>query len=79
MDHQLRDVTVDQFRGALLQAVNHIDMVQPAELREPVALWLRSVEAQAQQWRQLLGRSVVSPWNAAQAILNEHARRAESR
>jgi hypothetical protein len=69
MDHQLRDVTVEQFRSTLLDAVDHIDVIQPEALREPVSLWLRAVEEEARQWRHLLGRSVVSPWNAAISIL----------
>lgn len=70
-DRSLRDVTVDQFRAALLDAVAHLDVVQPAELRAPVSLWLRAVEERARRegWRDLLGRSVVPEWEAAQAIL----------
>lgn len=81
MDHQVAGLTVAQFRQALRDATDRILVVQPAALREPIALWLRSVEERAarEQWRHLLGRSVVAPWNAAQAILNEHARRADSR
>jgi hypothetical protein len=73
MDHQMAGVTVDQFRKALLDAVGRIDVVQPATLREPVSLWLRSVEAQAaaQEWKHLLGRPVISAWNAARAILDK--------
>ncbi|PWK81706.1 hypothetical protein C8D88_116118 [Lentzea atacamensis] len=71
MDHQLKGVTVGQFRATLLQAVDRIDVVRPEALREPVSLWLRAVEAEAQQWRHLLGRPVVSAWNAALAILSE--------
>lgn len=73
MDHQLKSVTIIQFRATLLDAVDRIDVVQPAELREPVSLWLRAVEAQAvaEGWRHLLGRPVVAAWNAAQAILSE--------
>lgn len=69
MDHQLKGVTVDQFRAALLDAAVRVDVVEPEALREPIALWLRSVEAEAytQGWKHLLGR----PWNAAQAILSE--------
>lgn len=73
MDHQLKGVTVDQFRAVLLTAVEHVHVIEPAELREPVALWLRAVEAQAasERWTHLLGRRVVSAWNAAQAIIKE--------
>jgi hypothetical protein len=69
MDHQLRDVTVIQYRRALLQAAERVGVIQPEALREPVSLWLRAAEAEARSWRSLLGRSVVSAWNAAQAIL----------
>jgi hypothetical protein len=73
VDHQLAGITVEQFRMALRDAVDRIDVVQPAALREPVSLWLRSVEAQAagQQWKHLLGRPVIAAWNAAHAILDE--------
>lgn len=75
MDHGLAGVTVDEFRRALLDAVDRIGVVQPATLREPLSLWLRSVEEQAsaQQWTHLLGRPVVAAWNAAQAVLDESA------
>lgn len=65
------DVSVEQFRAVLLDAVAHIDVVQPAELRAPVSLWLRAVEERARReaWRTLLSRSVVPEWEAAQAIL----------
>lgn len=68
MDHFLKDVTVIEFRRTLLDAVERIDVIQPVALREPIKLWLRSVEQQARGWNSLLGRSVISPWNAAQAI-----------
>ena len=73
MDHQLRDVTVVQFRAALLDAAARVDVVEPEALREPIALWLRAVDAEAHNegWKSLLGRSVLAAWNAAQAILNE--------
>lgn len=73
MDHQIPGVTVEEFRQALRDATDRIDVVQPPALREPVSLWLRAVEAQAasEHWTRLLGRSVVSVWNAAQAILNQ--------
>lgn len=76
MDHQLKGVTVDQFRAALLDAAVRVDVVEPEALREPIALWLRSVEAEAytQGWKHLLGRPVVSAWTAAQAVLNAQAR-----
>lgn len=79
MDHQLAGVTVTQFRQALRDAVVRVDVVEPATLREPVSLWLRGVDERArrEQWADLLGRSVVEAWNAAQAVLNEHARRAK--
>lgn len=73
MDHGLKGMTVDQFRAALLNAAERVQVVQPEALREPIALWLRAVEAEASYhgWRHLLGRPVVSAWNAAQAILAE--------
>jgi hypothetical protein len=72
MDHQLKDVTVIQFRAALLDAAVRVDMIEPEALREPIALWLRALEEKANHegWKSLLGRSVVAGWNAAQAILN---------
>lgn len=78
MDNKLAGVTVIQFRQALRDAADRILVVQPVLLREPISLWLRSVEERAarEHWTELLGRSVLEPWNAAQAILNEHARRA---
>lgn len=81
MDHLLPDMTVDQFRQALRDAAAHVDVVEPAALREPISLWLRSVDERVgrEQWQCLLGRPTTSPWHAAQAILNEHARRADSR
>lgn len=79
MDHQLAGVTVTQFRQALRDAAVRIEVVEPATLREPVSLWLRGIEERArrEQWADLLGRPIIESWNAAQAILNEHARRAE--
>lgn len=81
MDHQMRDVTVIEFRAALLDAAARVDAVEPEALREPIALWLRALESEAHNegWKSLIGRSVVAAWNAAQAILNEHACRADSR
>lgn len=70
MDHLLKDVTVIQYRSALLRAADRVSVIQPEELREPVRLWLRAAEEDARQWASLLGHSVVSPWNAAQAILS---------
>lgn len=69
MDHRLRNVTVEQFRKTLLDAVEHIDVIQPEDLREPVSLWLRAVEQEARQWKRLLGRDVVAVWNAALSII----------
>ncbi len=73
MDHQLRDVTVVQFRAALLDAAARVDVIEPEALREPIALWLRAVDAEAHNegWKSVIGRNVVAAWNAAQAILNE--------
>jgi hypothetical protein len=74
MDHQLDGVTVQAFLADLHEAVAHLDLVQPAALREPISLWLRAAEARAigQGWKHLLGRDVVAAWNAAQAILAAH-------
>lgn len=77
MDHTLKGITVTQFRQALRDAADRILVVQPAPLREPLALWLRSTESQAASWGNLIGRPAVAAWNAAHAILNEHARRVE--
>lgn len=68
----LRDVTVEQFRAALLGAASLIDVVQPEELREPISLWLRGLEERARRegWRSLVGKPVEYAWEAAQAILN---------
>jgi hypothetical protein len=70
-DTSLGGVTVEQFRAALLDAAEGIDVVQPPALREPVSLWLRGLEERARRegWPHLLGRQVVDAWNAAQAIL----------
>jgi hypothetical protein len=67
----LGGVTVEQFRAVLLDAVEHVDIIQPSALRAPVSSWLRSVEERARRegWRDLLGRQVVHEWAAAQAIL----------
>lgn len=66
-------VTVEQFRAVLLDAVQHVGVVQPPALREPIGLWLRSVEERArrEKWLNLLGRPVETAWSAAQAILGE--------
>lgn len=73
MDHLLRDVTVIQFRAALLDAAARVEVVEPEALREPIALWLRALESKTNNegWKSLVGRNVVAAWNAAQAILNE--------
>jgi hypothetical protein len=70
-DTAMRGVTVEQFRTTLLDAVDHVDVIQPPALREPVSLWLRGVEERAriEDWKRLLGRPVVTAWNAARAIL----------
>lgn len=77
MTTPLRDVTVEQFRAVLLDAVEHVDIIQPPTLRVPVSSWLRSVEERArrEEWRDLLGRQVVHEWAAAQAILATAERR----
>lgn len=74
MDHALQGVTVDQFLKTLRDAVANLDVVQPAELRASLSLWLRAVTERAttQRWTHLLGRDVVPVWNAAQAILATH-------
>ncbi|ANZ35244.1 hypothetical protein BBK82_03300 [Lentzea guizhouensis] len=71
MTRSLSDVTVEQFRAVLLDAVEHVDVIQPPALRKPIGLWLRSVEEQARRenWRVLLSRPVMYVWEAAQAIL----------
>lgn len=73
MDHFPRDVDVIQYRAALLDAAARVDVVEPEELREPLALWLRALEEKAnrEDWKSLIGRNVVAGWNAAQAILSE--------
>ena len=63
--------TVAHFRGTLLAAADHAEVIQPESLREPVELWLRALEEQARSWRNLLGRPVNHAWAAAQAILAE--------
>jgi len=70
-DHELRGVSVEESRAAMLDAAGRVDTLQPAGLREPVALWLRGLEEQARvgNWASLLGRPVVCAWNAARAIL----------
>lgn len=67
----LRGVTVQEFRTALRDAVEHVDVVQPPALREPLGLWLRGIDERAgrERWTGLLGRHVVDAWNAAHAIL----------
>lgn len=78
----LRDVTVEQYRAVLLDAAKHTDVVQPLALREPVRLWLCSVEERARRenWRHLAGRPVEYAWEAAQVILatGVQARRREA-
>lgn len=75
MDHTLRGVTVKQFRQALRDAAEHVGVVEPESLRQPLWLWFRASEADASRWTHLLGHPTVSVWNAAQAVLNEYARR----
>ncbi|GAA3877962.1 hypothetical protein GCM10022243_48330 [Saccharothrix violaceirubra] len=66
-----KDVTVQEFLDDLCDALAHIDVVQPADLREPLSLWLRATEERALRdgWTHLLGRSVTAEWNATRAIL----------
>jgi hypothetical protein len=72
MDHSLKGVTVEAFVETLRDATANLGVVQPAELRAPLALWLRAVEARAvgEGWTHLLGRPVVSAWNAARAVVD---------
>lgn len=73
MDHSLKGVTVPAFLDTLRDAVVHLDRVHPEALRVPLALWFRATEAQviSERWTHLLGRSVVSVWNAARAVLDQ--------
>lgn len=77
MDFQLTGVTIERFREALREGAEHVDVIEPAELREPVKLWLRSVEemSRRQDWKEPLGHPVHGPWEAAQAVLDEAGRR----
>lgn len=70
----LRDVTVEQYRAVLLDAIEHVDVVEPVGLRAPIGLWLRSIEERARrdEWRYLLGKPVELAWEAAQVILSCH-------
>lgn len=71
MDHSLKDVTVQVFLETLRDATVHLDVVYPEALREPLALWFRATEQQVvgEGWTHLLGRPIVSVWNAACAVL----------
>jgi hypothetical protein len=73
MDHALRGVTVEMFIETLRDATANLGVVRPAQLRAPLALWLRAAEERAvrERWTHLLARPVVAEWNAAQAILAE--------
>lgn len=73
MDHSLTGVTVPIFLDTLRSATVHLDVVQPEALREPLALWFRATVDQAvnEDWKHLLGRPVVSVWNAARAVLDD--------
>lgn len=75
MDHRLKDVTVSAFLDALRDAIVRLDVVQPAGLREPLALWFRATveKATREGWTDLLGRHVVAVWNAARAVLDQAA------
>ena len=70
-DTSMWDVTVEEFRARLLAAAREVGSVQPPELREPISLWLRSVEEQSrvEDWKSLLGRPVVLPWWVANVII----------
>ncbi|HWD79270.1 MAG TPA: hypothetical protein VG497_10310 [Kribbella sp.] len=72
MDTTLRDVDVTRYRAVLTDAAESVACVQPPELREPLALWFRAEAQRAAAWTSpsLLGRSVVSCWNAARAVLD---------
>lgn len=66
-----RHVTPVEFRAVLLKAVEHIHVIRPVELQEPLRTWFRGHEERARlgQWPDLLGRSVTTVWNAAMAVL----------
>lgn len=72
MDTTLRDIDVARYRAELLDAAGTVACVQPPALREPLALWFRAEAERAAAWTSpsLLGRSVVSCWNAARAVLD---------
>lgn len=76
MDHGLTDVAVPDFLNTLRDATVHLDVVHPEALRAPLALWFRATEEQIirEGWTHLLGRPVVSVWNAARAVLAETKR-----
>jgi hypothetical protein len=58
------------FFADLRSAVMRIYRVQPEALREPLSLWFRATleRAERERWTNMLGRDVVSVWEAAQAI-----------
>lgn len=66
-----RHVTPVEFRAVLLKAVEHVDVIRPAELQEPLRTWFRGHEERARrgQWHSTIGRPVTTVWNAAMAVL----------
>jgi len=73
MDHSLRDVTVPDLIDTLRDAEDHLDVVQPGALREPLSLWFLATleQAKRERWTQLMGKPVVAVWNAARAVLDQ--------
>jgi hypothetical protein len=71
LGHTLAGVTVREFRQALADAADAVEVIEPIALREPVRLWLLAMDehARRERWSHLLARPVVAEWNAAQAIL----------
>jgi hypothetical protein len=73
IDHTMRGVGVVEYRAALIAAAGSVANVEPPGLREPLSLWFRAEAERAAAWTSLLGRSVVSCWNAARAVLDAPA------
>lgn len=73
MDHTF-NITASELINTLDEAINHLDRVHPEDLREPLKLWFRATirTACSQRWgANLLGRPVVTVYNAARAILDQ--------
>lgn len=66
-----KDLSVLRFRAVLLTAAQHLSVVEPEQLREPIEVWLRAQEERAsrEDWKSLLGQDVSATWHAAVAIL----------